>query len=402
MCDHSPTRILTKLPVRHRWGHSALALLLNGLCLLPAMAQAVNEDAGGIGDCRANEIIRFRGGTVRLENDVFAGVDENYTSGVAFTLTSHDMAGGCQPELLPMPVRLHAKLIKFMNPGFWSDAQNSTHTQNVVVKLGQSVFTPRDHARTDLILDDRPYAGLLYVGLSWNRRTHDAKTNLETLDTREITLGIIGPWSLAEHVQNAVHEVTGSYMFLGWQHQLRNEPAIQLAVDHKRKAYRGAGAVIPGLAGDAVYSAGLRLGNIETSATLGIEARIGWNLPNDFGSYPIRPGAENRPPSAVSIRGNASDANTAATRPRPGIHIFGMLETKLVAHDFSLDGNLFLSSHSVTRRLCVAQVAAGMSVHGLLAGHGVRLAVMRVYRSLEFEEQGSNQAHGSVALSFEF
>ncbi|MFA7317782.1 MAG: lipid A-modifier LpxR family protein [Sulfuricella sp.] len=79
-----------------------------------------------------------------------------------------------------------------------------------------------------------------------------------------------------------------------------------------------------------------------------------------------------------------------------------MMETKLVAHDFSLDGNLFRSSHSVTRRPWVAHAAVGVSAHGLVAGHGVKLAVMRVYRSREFEEQGPNQAYGSVALSIDF
>ena len=402
MRPRNGTRILARSRARRRLGCSALAFLLSGLCLLPAMAQAVNENAFSIGDESADEVIMFRGGTVRLENDVFAGIDQNYTSGVAFTWVSHDIAGGLQPELLPMPIRLHAKLIRFMNPGFWSDAENTTDTQNVVVKFGQSMFTPRDFSRTDLIPDDRPYAGLLYMGLSWNRRKHGPEAILEVLDTREITLGVIGPWSLAEQAQNAVHYVTGSHKFLGWEHQLENEPAIQLALDRKCKVYRGAGAITPGFAGDAIGSVGLRLGNIETSATLSVEGRIGWNLPNDFGSYPIRPGAENRPPSAASIRSSANDTDTAAGRPRPGVHLFATLETKLVGHDFSLDGNLFRSSHSVTRRPWGAQAAVGISVQALIAGHGVRLALMRVYRSLEFDEQESNQAHGSVALSLEF
>jgi len=74
----------------------------------------------------------------------------------------------------------------------------------------------------------------------------------------------------------------------------------------------------------------------------------------------------------------------------------------LVAHDFSLDGNLYQDSHRVTRRPWVAQVAVGISVNGVVAGHGLKLAVMRVYRTLEYEEQETNQAYGSAALSIEF
>ncbi|MDO9010634.1 MAG: lipid A deacylase LpxR family protein [Gallionella sp.] len=382
------------LPTRLRKAAWVLALFLH---LVPA--QAANENASDIEDCKADEVVRFRGGTARLENDLFTGTDQNYTNGVAFTAISHDIAGKLSVECLPTPVRLHAELIKFMNPDFWADEENSAHTQNVVVKFGQSMFTPKDFARTDLIQDDRPYAGLLYVGMSWNRRKHEPQGNSEMLDTREITLGVIGPWALAEQSQNLFHDAIDAARFLGWQHQLKNEPALQLAMDRKFKDYRGTGAITPGFSAESIRSLGLRLGNIETSASLGIEGRIGWNLPNDFGTYPIRPGAENRPPSA-SIHGGSGDA--AVVRPQPGVHLFGTMETKLVAHDFSLDGNLFQSSHSVTRRPWVAQAAIGVSAQGMVAGHGAKLAVMRVYRSREFKEQGPSQAYGSVALSLEF
>ncbi|MDP2762546.1 MAG: lipid A deacylase LpxR family protein [Sideroxyarcus sp.] len=387
------------LPTRQ--GKAARVLTLF-LLLVPVGAQADNEDTSSINDCKADEIVRFRGGTARLENDLFTGTDHNYTNGVAFTAVSHDIAGRLRTECLPTPARLHAELIKFLDPVFWTDAENPAHTQNVVVKFGQSMFTPKDFSRTGLVADDRPYAGLLYVGMSWNRRKHEPQSNSEMLDTREITLGVIGPLSLAEQSQNLFHDAVGVDRFLGWQHQLKNEPALQLAMDRKFKDYRGTGAIVPGFSADSIRSLGLRLGNIETSATLGIEGRIGWNLPNDFGTYPIRPGAENRPPSAGPVHSGSGDTPSAVARPRPGVHLFGTMETRLVAHDFSLDGNLFRSSHSVTRRPWVAQAAVGISTHGLVAGHGVKLAVMRVYRSREFEEQESNQAYGSVALSLDF
>lgn len=379
-----------------------LPALLTIFGLLPAVSQAAGTESAGTGECAQEEVVRFRGATLRLENDLFTGTDQNYTNGVGLTLVSHDIPGRPRPECLPAPIRLHAQLIRFVNPGFWADAGTSAATQNVTVKIGQSMYTPEDYTRTDLIPDDRPYAGLLYMGLAWNRRKHEPESDREMLDTREITLGVIGPWSLAEQAQNRVHDLRGIDRFRGWDHQLHNEPAFQVAMDRKYKAYRGEGAIIPGFSADAIRSVGLRLGNIETSATVGIEGRIGWNLPNDFGSYPIRPGAENRPPSAASLHGSANDAVPPASRPRPGAHLFGILEAKAVAWDFSLDGNLFRSSHSVTRRPWVAQAAFGVSAQGIVAGRGYRLAVMRVYRTREFEEQETKQAYGSIALSVEF
>lgn len=374
-------------------------LLMTAMSPVPLTASDVGERDPA--ECAAEDVVSFRGGTVRLENDLFVGSDRNYTNGVAVTAVSRDIPGAFRPECLPIPVRAHARLIQAANPGFFSAPDGSDDAQNVVVKFGQSMFTPEDPQRTDLINDDRPYAGLSYAGLAWNRRSHAPGALRETLDTSEITLGVIGPVSLAEQSQNVVHDAIGSDRFLGWSHQLRNEPAFQLAYERKSREYKGADATISGFSHDLIRLYGLRVGNIETSATAGIEGRAGWNLPNDFGSYPIRPSAENRPPSAAVYRARgAKDPKVRDTLT--GVHVFGTIEAKLVAWDFSLDGNLFRSSHHVTRRPWVVQAAVGASMHRIIGETGVRLSIMRVYRSREFEEQGEPQSHGSIALSVEF
>lgn len=384
---------------RRCWPIAAFVL---SLCAAPVTAQNVIPTDADVHACNAVDTIRFRGATARLENDLFADTDQNYTSGVVFTAVSHDIFGKLNLACLPAAVRLHATLISYLDPGFWSDADSSKNVQNVVVKFGQSMFTPRDSSRTDLISDDRPYAGLLYVGMSWNRRKHLPLNNSEVLDTREITLGVLGPLALARPTQDFIHDAIGAERFQGWGNQLHNEPVVQMALDRKFKNYQGEGAIQQEFSADYIGSLGLQLGNIETSGTVGIEGRIGWNVPNDFGTYPIRPGAENRPPSAASIHGGEGKGTNQFVKPRAGLHLFGSLETKLVVHDFSLDGNLFQPSHSVTRRPWVAQAAIGLSAQSPIADHAVKLAFMRVWRTSEFEEQASSHAYGSVTISFEF
>ncbi len=379
-----------------------MVVMLNVLLLWPIMVTAVKESVDPVIACTAEETIRFRGGTLRLENDKFTDTDQNYTNGVSITMVSHDIPGQLRPECLSTPTRLYRQLISLMNPGFWNDVNYSADSQNMVIRFGQSMYTPEDYTRTDLILDDRPYAGLLYTGLAWNQRKYLPESNLDMLDTREITVGVIGPLSLAEQAQNLVHDTFGDERFLGWDNQLKNEPALQLSLDRKYKKSTQTGAVTPGFSADSIRSVGLRLGNIESSATLGIEGRIGWNLPNDFGSYPIRPGAENRPPSASSVRDKSNNSGTEMSGARPGMHLFVTLEAKAVGHDFSLDGNLLRSSHSVSRQPWVAQAAVGISAQGLLAGNGYRLAVMHVFRTREFDEQLNNHSYGSIAFSVEF
>lgn len=392
----SPHRIarVSKRGVVQAVAASALAAV--ALALVPATPAR----AGGSGACAPEHTVRWRGGTLRLENDLFTGTDRNYTNGVSLNLVSRDIPGRLRPECLPAALRWYAAFIKLADRGFWAEADRPDDSQNVVVRLGQSMYTPADYTRTDLIADDRPYAGLLYAGLAWNRRVHPRDADYEMLDTREVTLGIIGPWSLAEQSQDLVHKLRGFERFRGWDNQLHNEPAFQVAMERKFKPWSGAGAVRAGWGSDVIGSYALRLGNIETAASAGVEWRAGWNIPNDFGSYPIRPGTENRPPSIASDPRATQPHSTRA--PRPGTHAFVNVEAKAVAWDFSLDGNLFGSSHHVTRRPWVAQAAAGISSQWLVAGHGVRLAVMRVWRTREFEGQHSNHAFGSVALSMEF
>lgn len=349
--------------------------------------------------CSPEQSLRWRGGTLRLENDLFTGTDRNYTNGVALTIVSRDLQGTLRPECLPQPIGLYARFIGSADPGFWRESSAQSASQNVVVRFGQSMYTPEDKARTDLIPDDRPYAGLLYLGMAWNRRVHPQAASYEILDVRELTLGVIGPWSLAEQSQDLVHRVRGIERFRGWDNQLRNEPAFQMAMERKFKSYTK-GAVRHGWGSDVIGSYALRVGNIETAASTGVELRTGWNIPNDFGSYPIRPGAENRPPSGVADLRTTQPQSPRA--PKPGAHGFLNLETKAVAWDFSLDGNLFRHSHHVSRRPWVAQAALGISSQLIVAGRGVRLAVMRVWRTREFDQQAGHHAFGSIALSLEF
>lgn len=81
-----------------------LVLLLNGFYLLPSISQATSEAVSSINDCKPNEVVKFRGATARLDNDLFTGTDRNYTNGVSLTLISHDIQGKLRPECLPVSI----------------------------------------------------------------------------------------------------------------------------------------------------------------------------------------------------------------------------------------------------------------------------------------------------------
>src|SRR5690606_6144516 len=161
----------------------------------------------------------------------------------------------------------------------------------------------------------------------------------------------------------------GEDTFQGWEHQLENEPAFQVAADHKVRYRSNPFGQTGAWAMDQITSQGFRFGNIETSATLSWEGRFGRDLPDDFGTYPIRPGAENRSPMAAG-QTQSQDLTTSL-----GGHFFVLLEAKAVGYDFSLDGNLFEDSHAVSRRPLVGQVAIGFALQGSIFGRRTKFAV---------------------------
>ncbi|WP_350563926.1 lipid A-modifier LpxR family protein, partial [Psychrobacter sp. CAL346-MNA-CIBAN-0220] len=76
---------------------------------------------------------------------------------------------------------------------------------------------------------------------------------------------------------------------------MRDEPVFQLLHERMRRHdlppvpfARGSG-----LSQDMITHWGGALGNFGTHANLGTEWRIGWRLPDDFGSSPLRPAGEN-------------------------------------------------------------------------------------------------------------
>jgi len=70
--------------------------------------------------------------------------------------------------------------------------------------LGQNIFTPEDTAATQLIPEDRPYAGWLYMGFGMV-----ANQGTKRYDKLELEIGVVGPYAFAEDVQTFWHSLLG-------------------------------------------------------------------------------------------------------------------------------------------------------------------------------------------------
>ena len=88
-------------------------------------------------------------------------------------------------------------------------------------------------------------------------------------------------------MQNWWHGVIGVGRFNGWDHQLRDEPVVQLIHERRKRVARHVGT--SGWGWDYTRHWGMSLGNFATYANAGGELRFGLRLSLIHISEPTRP-----------------------------------------------------------------------------------------------------------------
>lgn len=288
------------------------------------------------------------------DNDLFIlpSTDQHYTQGLHISLLWPD-------EEVPLPVR----------PLSWIPPLTSREPiRKFGLEVGQDIYTPIKTGSSDLQRDDRPYAGWLYVGLIREDRV-SSKQGIAMLDRYELKLGVIGPLSLARDAQNWWHDVIHGEQANGWGNQLKNEPGLLLRFDRQWR--------MMDLGNDddlhlqLLPSAGIALGNVETSARLGTMMRLGFHIPDEFGP---------------------------AIPPAFGWYTFLGLSARAVLHNEFLDGNLYQDSHHVAKEPVVIELRGGLALE---IGPN-EFSYTYVYLTREFMLQEKHDAYGSLNYTYRF
>ena len=205
--------------------------------------------------------------------------DRHYTNGARIVASSHTEWAEELANWLPMSPATGDEL---RTAAFYSAAQ--------------LIFTP-DHIENPANRNpnDRGYVGWLYFSVGVERAS-------ETIADRiDLKVGIIGPSSLAEQAQQAVHKIFDPGREpIGWDEQLSDRFAIDLDVnrrwkidlDHDYSDYVGI---------ELIPEAGFTIGSVHDHLMAGATLRIGSAfMPDDFGA------------------GRLEAPSTAATFPRGG------------------------------------------------------------------------------------
>lgn len=299
--------------------------------------------------------------SISIENDLFASRDKRYTSGVR-------ISGLRAEERLPDFFRRNLDLIPFFP---------EHGKKRFGFSVGQSMFTSDDITQDNPPKDERPYAGWLYTTMGVSSDTG------KTLDQFQLTLGVVGPPSLAEKSQKRVHKLIDSPAPKGWHTQLKSEPGIALSYQRKWKAGREF-IDVAGLGIDFSPHLGATLGNIFTHATAGCIFRAGFDLPQDYGPPLISP--------------SMAGSNFFIPANRFGWYIFTGFEGRAVGRNIFLDGNTFKNSRSVDKKHFVGDIMAGL----VFNFSKFRLAYTHVLRTKEFSGQSGLEEYGALTITARF
>ena len=295
--------------------------------------------------------------SLRFENDSFGDTDENYTNGMslALALTGGGVLGGV-----------------------WNLFDAPEGRRFATYELGQLIFTPSNLNLPDPDPLDRPYAGFLYLGISTYLQ-HE-----ESLHGLKLFAGVVGPASLAEAVQRATHRLIGSTLPKGWDYQLRNEPVVNLLYEYRRKISLTSRDAAVGV--ELIPMGGAMLGNFLIQAQTEMQVRIGYQLPNDFGTTTLRGiGFLPFPQDDVSHRAW-------------GFYAFAGGYASVVGRNLTLDGNTFMHSRSVDKRPFLPALEFGAS----LWTRYFQTSFSYVMLGNEFYGQPRREDIGSVLLSSYF
>ncbi len=291
---------------------------------------------------------------VEEENDkyVVPTTDKHYTQGLHLTFLwpDNDVPFGFQPLSRLTTLGMTNAIAKF---GF---------------QVGQNIYTPQNTVTPNLIRDDRPYAGWLWVGLIRETRGLTAGS-IPTIDHIQLDLGVVGPNSLADDTQVWFHGVIQIARPRGWRHQLNNEPGVALRLNRRWLLWDSSADT--GLQAQLIPSFGANLGNIDTSANLGAMMRVGRNIPDEFG---------------------------ATIEPAWGWYVFTKMAGHAVLRNEFLDGNLFSRSHSVSKEPAFLDVSLGVAVEL----QRLELSYTYNYHTPEFRLQQDYDAFGSIGVTYRF
>jgi len=262
------------------------------------------------------------------------------------------------------------------NTNLYIPFTNYKNSDNYIsFNIAHQMYTPQDFESSELIVDDRPYAGYIYLQTS----LHQSLNN--TLKSLTLQIGMVGPSAEMEEIQKIIHSLIGSPEPQGWQYQLKDEFIFQLNYAQKKYYDLNSASIIPEF--------GIELGNASTKVYTSTLFRWGKNVPKDYGTYVL----DNTNYSKIPLE-NKKEKRTQ----KWSYYLNFGLKANLIARNIFLDGNSYKDSHSVDKNNFLLDLTYGFS----FAYKRFGVDYIRRHSTKEFKSQESYYSYGSLLFSYSY
>jgi hypothetical protein len=134
--------------------------------------------------------------------------------------------------------------------------------------------------------------------------------------------------------------------------------------------------------------ANVMAGNVLCQGQLGLQSRIGWHIPDDFGTTLLR------------AMGNLTlpKYKEAGKYSKAGFYIFGGGGFRAVARDLQLEGNSFRDSPGVSIRNFVPSGEIGLSIYF----KAIQITASYIVNGREFDYQRHTSDYGALSVTLFF
>ncbi|WP_432711745.1 lipid A deacylase LpxR family protein [Pedobacter sp.] len=286
----------------------------------------------------------------RSDNDayLFYGLDRYYTNGL-FINFRHAIATD----------RISEKLEK----------------KTYELSAGQKMYNPRSGYAPDPLRQDRPFAGYLYAegAISWFRKN-------ESVIKASAQIGTTGPDALAQKGQELLHNTVGFYKPEGWEYQIRNEMAVNLAAQYTRLLHRSTSNTV-----DFSFDGYARAGTTFSGAGAAVFFRAG-KINQLFNSA-----------STHSVIGNGAKTQALVEKE---VFFYAKPQLNVVAYDATIQGSMFNDDSPVTfdaKPIVFAQqIGFNYSSQRFTFDFGL------VFKTREVESNAKAHQYGKISMYYRF
>lgn len=264
--------------------------------------------------------------SVSVDNDDLFGRDYGYTHGL--TVNTNSKTDNNIDTYIPAPMQRIATYLLL----------NDNSQKGWGASLGQKIWTPRNISQVDEQKNDRPYAGLLFVKMNLFEYSPILSNKYSLM------LGVIGPQSLAESSQIAMHHIISATEPKGWQQQIKNQLVFSFAYERQNVIWRSESS--QNRQYDLSMAWHANLGNFQNEVAFTNTVRWGAQLEQSFASTSLS-------------QGDFVDESVLSTS-RQGYFIYLTIEGRYRHDDITIEGSRPSHVYEVNTQHWQSSLASGL------------------------------------------